>query len=83
MNVKASAFASLRMSGTPTLDAFRLSPEMMSALGQSATSAGESPMSERSPKADIELSRVSVAENTGAVFLNGPSLLWNDGLPAP
>jgi len=54
----------------------------MSAKGQSATSAGESPMSERSPKADIELSRVSVAENTGAVFLNGPSLLWNDGFPA-
>ena len=37
MNVKASAFASLRMSGTPTLDAFRLSPEMMSALGQKLT----------------------------------------------
>jgi hypothetical protein len=31
-------------------------------------SAGESPMAKRSPKADIELSRVSVAENIGAVF---------------
>ena len=54
-----------------------------SALGQSATSAGHASMSERSPEADIELSCVNVAEDTGAVFLNRPSLLWNDGLPAP
>jgi hypothetical protein len=34
----------------------------MSAVGQSATSAGHAPMSERSPEADIELSCVNVAE---------------------
>jgi hypothetical protein len=36
----------------------------MSALGQSATSAGHASMSERSPEADIELNYVNVAEES-------------------
>jgi hypothetical protein len=50
--------------------------EFFDSIGQKPTSAGHASMSEKSREADIELSYVKV-------FLNRPSLLWKDGLPAP
>jgi hypothetical protein len=52
-------------------------PTVLISIDKTATAASYASMSERRPEADIELSCVNVAEDTGA------SLLWNDGLPAP
>jgi hypothetical protein len=37
----------------------------------------------RNPWSSLQDGLLLSPKNTGAVFLNRPSLLWNDGIPAP